>query len=213
MDKIPKIVLSKSQMTCMTVIEKCRENDPDGWLAFYQPYRDYARNYIQNKYPTLSPTDCDDIAQDVMIHVATSIRKFDPKMPSRHNPGQRAKFRNWFYWQIRTVMQEHWRECERMKKEREMLSEVPDCMNGNLAKFDAAFHEAREKAIRDKAMEMLTRGRTKKRNIEAFQMMLNGRKAADIAKELDMSEDLVHQAVSRCRRFLAKRQKDLQITI
>ena len=83
-------------------------------------------------------------------------------------------------------------------------------LDADIAEFDAHFHEEREQAIQMKAMELLTLSRTNKRNIEAFQMFLNGRSVADIATELDMAENSVHQAVSRCRRFLTERRKELE---
>ena len=61
-----------------------------------------------------------------------------------------------------------------------------------------------------KAMELLAQSRTNKRNIEAFQMFLNDRSVTDIAAELGMAENSVHQAVSRCRRFLTERRKMLE---
>ena len=59
-------------------------------------------------------------------------------------------------------------------------------------------------------MELLTRSRTNKRNIEAFQMFLNGRTTAEIAAELEMPENSVYQAVCRCRRFLVERRRELE---
>jgi DNA-directed RNA polymerase specialized sigma24 family protein len=41
-------------------------------------------------------------------------------------------------------------------------------------------------------------------------MFLNDRSVADIAAELGMAENSVHQAVSRCRRFLTERRKVLE---
>ena len=192
--------------TRKTLIEQCKVDDPAAWEAFYAPYRNYACSIIKNKYGYLSPDECDELAHVVMVKVCGQIGKFDPEMVSSRNPGERVKFRAWFCNQIQTVVRSY---CRNRKKDLEIFEFNPE-LDADIAEFDAHFHEEREQAIQMKAMELLTLSRTNKRNIEAFQMFLNGRSVADIATELDMAENSVHQAVSRCRRFLIERRKELE---
>ena len=197
------ITVSKTRKT---LIERCRNADPQAWEAFYTPYRNYAFNIIRYKYFDFSPEECDDIAQEVMIKVSGSIRRFDPELPSRNKPGEKAKFRSWFYNQVRTVARTHFRN---RRKNREIFEYDPE-LDADLAEFDARFHEEREQAIKAKAMELLTRSRTKPCTIEAYQMQLNGCAVPAIAGELGMTENQVHQAVCRCRRFLEEHRRELE---
>ena len=192
--------------TRKTLIEKCKAADPDAWMAFYEPYRKYAQRVIAKKCFFLSETEHSDLAHEVMVKVAEAIENFDPEMPSPRNPGENVKFRAWFYNQIRTVVRTY---CRKWQKQ-QMIFEFDPEQDADLAAFDSAFHKEREEAILAKTMDLLTQSRTNKRNIEAFQMFLNGRSIPDIAAELDMSENSVHQAVCRCRRFLAERRNELE---
>ncbi len=190
--------------TRKTLIDKCKAADPDAWMVFYEPYRDYAEKIIKRHFFSLTASECNELAHDVMVKVAGAIEKFDPEMPSRRNPGEKAKFRAWFCNQIQTVVRSYLRDRQ---KKQEIFEIDPDA---DFADMDLAFHEEREKAIRIKTMELLTQSRTNKRNIEAFQMFLNGRSVEEIASELDMQVNSVHQAVCRCRRFLAERRNELE---
>lgn len=193
--------------TRQTLIAKCKEKDEAAWMAFYEPYRKYALIILTSKYPYLSIEVREELAHEVMVTVVDSIERFDPEMPSRYNLGERVKFRTWLFNQIRTVVNKRNRRDEKYKKIFDYLVENPDT---DFAVEDARFHEEREQMIQDKAMELLVQGRTNKRNIEAFQMFLNGRSVTDIARELGMSENSVHQAVCRCRRYLVERRKELE---
>ena len=195
--------------TRKTLIELCKLNDPAAWQAFYTPYRNYARGIIKSKYGYLSSDECDELAHEVMVLVSGRIENFDPEMPSRRNSGERVKFRAWFCNQIQTVVRTY---CRNRKRNQEVFEFNPD-LDADVAEFDARFHEEREQAIQTKAMELLAQSRTNKRNIEAFQMVVNGRPVPEIAKELDMSENSVHQATSRCRRFLLEHRRELESLI
>ena len=192
--------------TRKTLIEACKRDDPAAWQAFYTPSRTYARGVIKSKYGYLASDECDELAHEVMVLVSARIEKFDPKMPSRRNPGERVKFRAWFCNQLQTVVRTY---CRSRRRNQEVFEFDPE-LDADVAEFDARFHEEREQAIQIKAMELLAQSRTNKRNIEAFQMFLNNRSVADIASELGMAENSVHQAVSRCRRFLTERRKILE---
>ena len=192
--------------TRKTLIDQCKRNDPEAWLAFYKPYYNYARNVIKSKNLYLSADECDELAQEVMIKVAEKIENFDPETPSRHNPGERVKFRAWFHNQIMSVAREY---CRKRLKNLKHFKFNPE-LDADVAEFDAQFHKEREQAIQTKALELLCQSRTNPRNIEAFQMFLNGQSVPDIAAELGMAENSVHQAVCRCRRFLAERRRELE---
>ena len=90
------------------------------------------------------------------------------------------------------------------------MEEFKPELNTALADFAEAFYEEREQAIQTRAMELLTKSRTSRRNIEAFQMYLNGVGVVKIAEELEMQENSVHQAICRCRKFLTERRKELE---
>ena len=200
--------------TRKTLIEYCKLNDPAAWQAFYTPYRNYARAIIKSKYGFLSSDECDELAHEAVVKVTSfdekaqcrGIDKYDPNYRDLRDPEGRAKFHNWFYGQVWSVARDY---CRKRLKNQEVFEFNPD-LDADVAEFDARFHEEREQAIQTKAMELLAQSRTNKRNIEAFQMFLNDRSVADIAAELGMAENSVHQAVSRCRRFLTERRKMLE---
>ena len=199
--------------TRKTLIEYCKLNDPAAWQAFYTPYRNYARSIIRSRYVFLSESELDELAHEAVVKIASFdekakckvIDQYDPDCRNLRNPEGRAKFRNWFYRKVWSLASQY---CRNRKKNQEVFEFDPE--RDARADFDARFYEEREQAIQTKAMELLAQSRTNKRNIEAFQMFLNGRSVADIASELDMAENSVHQAVSRCRRFLTERRKMLE---
>ena len=192
--------------TRKTLIERCREADPEAWFAFYKPYRDFARYIIQKKYYDLSKTEVDDLAQEVMVKVSESIAQFDPERPSSRHPGEKVKFHNWFWNQVRSVLRTYF---NRRSKQREIFEFNPE-IDADMAKFDDQFYAQREEAIKEKAMELLVQSHASRRTIEAYQMQLAGRDVSAIAQELGMSENSVHQAVCRCRRFLVERRGELE---
>lgn len=191
-----------------TQIDRMNGFDPEAWRAFYTPYRNYAFKTIRYRYSGygLSSSECEELAQEVMEKVTETIVKFDPDHPSKYNRGEKVKFRTWFYHQVRTVVRNYLR---RLKKDLETIEFDPE-LDTDLAAFDAQFHEEREQAILAKALELLAQGRTSRRTIEAYQMFVNGRPVAEIAEELDMPENSVHQAVCRCRRSLEKHRRELE---
>ena len=192
--------------TRKTLIERCKEDDPEAWYAFYKPYRNLARTIIGNHYFDLSTEEVDELSHQVMVRVAKSIARFDPDRPSRRHPGEKAKFHSWFWNQVRTELRTYFAS----KKKRKDIFEYDPEIEADLARFDEQFYAQCEEAIRAKAMELLTRSRFKPRTIEAYQMQLNGCAVPAIAEELGMTENQVHQAVCRCRSFLAERRKELE---
>ena len=192
--------------TRKTLIERCQAQDTEAWLAFYQPYYNYARNVIKYSYFNIPDSDIDELAHQVMVDMCEKIRNFDPDTPSNRHPGEKTTFHGWFGWQVKSVVRNYFRKNRHTAD----TVEFDPQLNTAFVEFADAFFEEREQAIHAKAMELLTRSRTGKRNIEAFQMYFNGVGVAEIARELDMSENSVHQAVSRCRRFLTERRKELE---
>ena len=192
--------------TRKTLIERCKANDPEAWLAFYRPYYNYARNVIKSSYFNIPESDIDELAHQIMIDMCEKIGNFDPETPSRYHPGEKVTFRGWFGWQVKTVVRNYFRKNKHIAVTEEFKPEL----NTALADFADAFCEEREQAIQAKAMELLLQSRSSKRNIEAFQMYLNGIGVVQIAQELDMPQNSVHQAICRCRKFLTERRKELE---
>ena len=192
--------------TRKTLIERCKANDPEAWQAFYKPYYNYAYNIIKYRYFNIQEEDIADLAHQVMIEICKKIENFDPEFPSRRHPGEKVKFHNWFYDQTRTVVTRYLR----IRMNTANMEEFKTELNTALADFAEAFYEEREQAIQAKAMELLAQSRTSKRSIEAFQMYLNGIGVVQIAEELDMQKNSVHQAICRCRKFLIERRKELE---
>ena len=192
--------------TRKTLIERCKEDDPEAWYAFYAPYRNFARYIIKDRYFDLSNTEVEELSQAVMVRVAESIAKFDPSRPSRRHPGENVKFHSWFWNQVRAELRTYFAA----KKKRRAIFEYDPELEADLARFDEQFYAQCEEAIKAKAMELLTRSRTKPCTIEAYQMQLNGCAVPAIAGELGMTENQVHQAVCRCRRFLEEHRRELE---
>ena len=201
--------------TRKTLIQKCMEDDPEAWNAFYQPYYNYVFNIISGKSfygYSLSEADRKELASDVIIKIYEMMKEgngFQFDRESRRHPGQMATFRAWIYNQIKTVMRTFYR---RRQANMETVEFDPE-MDADMLQWDQTFLEEREQAIQKKLLELLAKSRTNKRNIEAFQMVVNGRPVPEIAQELDMSENSVHQATSRCRRFLSEHRRELESLI
>jgi len=187
--------------TRKTLIQKCMEGDFEAWNAFYHPYYNYVFNIISGKSfygYSLSEADRKELASDVIIKIYEMMKEgngFQFDRESKRHPGQMATFRAWIYNQIKTVMRTFYR---RRQENMETVEFDPE-MDADMLQWDQTFLEEREQAIQKKLLELLAKSRTNKRNIEAFQMVVNGRPVPEIAKELDMSENSVHQATSRCR--------------
>ena len=191
-----------------TQIDRLNGFDPEAWEAFYEPYRNYADKIIRYRYSgyNLLSSEREELAQEVMERVVETILKFDPDRPSDRHPGEKVKFHSWFYDQVKTVMRTYLR---RRKKKIETIELNPE-LDADLAEFDARFHEEREQAIRAATLKLLLKTRVNRQNIEAYQMHFNGRGVADIAAELGMSENSVHQAISRCRRIVKEQRGKLE---
>jgi RNA polymerase sigma factor (sigma-70 family) len=134
------------------------------------------------------------------------IENFDQETPSKYHPGEKATFHGWFCWQVKTVIRNYFRKNRNLTAAEEFKPEL----NTALADFAEAFYEEREQAIQTKAVELLIKSRTNDRTIEAFQMYLNGIGVIEIAEELNMPQNSVHQAICRCRKFLTERRKELE---
>ncbi len=138
--------------------------------------------------------EMDDVVQEVMLGFFGAIPEF------RYNRGQ-GRFRGY----LKTCA---WRKLEKFIAKRQATLEASRSAHLSVdSEFDTAWEQAWQQAQLRQAMEIVreryTRRADQRKTFDAFEhyVMLD-RPAAEVASELGMSVDQVHQAKSRVQRAL-----------
>lgn len=187
--------------TRKSLIKGIQANDESSWNEFFQFYENYIKNVVYGMGYYLSDSEKDEIVQNVMvsIHARNNPEVFDKKAESKYK-FNRSKFRTWLSWLIKTAV----RQVIRARIKQNQQTEFQEESEADLPDLAPAEAEALEKTVTAKALEILTtKTRTNAKNIEAFQMVVfGGIPVAEVCRNLEMSENQVHQAVCRCRKVL-----------
>lgn len=177
--------------TSLTLIERVRAQDKCAWGVFAKLYAPVLYGWCRSC--GLQDADAADVAQDVLVIVAAKIESFQ-----RENPGQ--SLRAW----MRTITKNKCRDLIRARKRHATAAGGTDAQvmmgeilepSADIEPDDGGFDD--EAAVIQSAIEIL-RVEFEDRTWQAFvQTAIDGRKAADVAADLNMTVGNVYTAKSR----------------
>lgn len=189
----PERRFSYGETTNHSLIELVKQGDPEAWQTFMGIYQPLVAMWCRGA--RLSPTDADDVSQNIFASVSTSIEAFQKRTPT-------DTFRGW----LRSISQKRIADFFR-KKSTEVPPLASDDSEGYLAqlrepepppKSDPESHKASREVFRN-ALEAV-RNKVEERTWLAFwRTTVDEQSAPDIAEELGMTGDAVRKAKSRMK--------------
>lgn len=189
--------------TWSTLLERAKANDQQAWKTLTDVYSPLVYAVCRRK--GVDPQDAQDIVQDVFRKVALGLVDF------RHDrPGD--SFRGWLATIARNCIRDHFR----MQGGRpvavgggEMVRRVQEVPDWDDIESTVSSPSAANVVIIRQALRNI-RSEFKDRTWEAFwKSAVEGGYPADIARQLGISRDVVHQAKSRVLRRLRKEVEGL----
>ena len=172
--------------THKSLLEKIHDGGEVAWREFYDRYSPVIR-YVGTLY-RFSPSECDDLVQNVMLKFFDAEKKFvwDER---------RARFRTWFSAVIRSQAVEYIRANGRARRELPSADEECD-------PFAGEFLAEWRKVVLAEALDAL-RQRVDATTFQAFELYaLQHRDAAEVAAALNLSRAQLYVAKSRCLKML-----------
>ena len=167
--------------------------DPAAWREFHYRYGELIRGFARRR--DLQPSDCDDIAQDVLLSLAKAMPGF------RYDP-RKGKFRSY----LKTVTLRAIFKKSRQKHGEVNLEHIEEATRA--ADADTVIEEAWETEWRHYHLRQAMRvieAEFSPADRRAFQRYaVEGADARETAETLSMSVDQVYQAKSRITKRLAK---------
>jgi RNA polymerase sigma-70 factor, ECF subfamily len=184
---------SHGETTNHSLIELVKQGDAEAWQTFMGIYQPLVAMWCRGA--KLSPTDVDDVSQNVFASVSTSVSAFQKRTSA-------DTFRGW----LRNITQKRIADFFR-KKSNEVPPLAGDDSEGYLAQLrepepppesDPESKKASREVFR-KALEAV-RNKVEERTWLAFwRTTVDEQSAPDIADELGMSGDAVRKAKSRMK--------------
>jgi RNA polymerase sigma-70 factor (ECF subfamily) len=184
---------SHGETTNHSLIELVKQGDSEAWQTFMDIYQPLVALWCRGA--SLSPTDIDDVSQNVFASVSTSIGAFRKRTPA-------DTFRGW----LRNITQKRIADFFR-KKSNEVPPLASDDSEGYLAQLrepelppesDPESKKASLEVFRN-VLEAV-RNKVEERTWLAFwRTTVDEQSAPDIADELGMTGDAVRQAKSRMK--------------
>lgn len=169
----------------------------EAWAAFHSTYRAAIFGWCQHR--GLPPEDADDLTQDILLKLFEQLPQY------RHDPA-RGQFRSWLKTVVNNALTDFWRRQQRRPEYAGGGTTFLDRL-GDLASPDAATEmssliEDQAQTIAAEILEQV-RGKVKATTWEAFyQMMVEQRPAAEVAKALNLSVATVYKANYRVKQML-----------
>ncbi|MEQ8667737.1 MAG: RNA polymerase sigma factor [Pirellulales bacterium] len=185
-----------NQQTSLSLLERLRQSSADdAWTVFFDQYGPMVRRWLIAR--GINQHDADDLQQQVMQFSVENVPHFE------HN-GNVGAFRCWLRRVVSNRMRSHWRAENRREAAAggsdglAIAQQLEDPESRMSKMWDDEFN-------RMICQKMLERVQTRftEQSFRAFQLVvMDGRRAADVAKELGMSPGAVRTAQSRVLREL-----------
>jgi len=179
-------------VTTTTILDRlASEGDEEIWRAFDERFRPILYTFALRL--GLSSADAADTAQESLVRFLMAYRE------GRYRR-ERGRLSSWLIGIARLCAAEHRRLAARgaVVGGTSKLGDIPAA-----TELDAAWSESCRQQILRQALERLRRGtRMDERTITAFERLLAGRSANEVADELAMSTNDVYLAKHRCLRAL-----------
>jgi RNA polymerase sigma-70 factor, ECF subfamily len=192
---------SRHQATPLSLLERARKHDPEGWRRLVDLYRPLVLSWC--KRGGVNATDADDVAQEVFLSAATNLDQFHHDRPG-------DTFRGW----LRAITRNHILLLFRRNNGRpqaeggsaawQNLQEVADPLPEPAEEESSEIGELYLRALE------LVRGEFEERTWQAFwRTAIEDRAPAVLAEELGMTANNIRQAKSRVLRRLRQEVGDL----
>jgi RNA polymerase sigma-70 factor (ECF subfamily) len=190
-----------SSGTSLTLLQRIRQGDPDGWGRVVDLYSPLVRYWCRRW--GVHGQDADDLLQEVFSPAARSIGSF-----RREQEGD--SFRSWLRALTRNKILGHWRTRGRQPEAAggsealQRFAEIEASDPGEDSEEASHFSQLVEHALK------MIRDEFEQRTWQAFwQVSVDGRSPADVAAGLEMSANAVRMAKSRVLRRLREELGDL----
>ena len=189
--------------TRITLLKRVQDPaDQQAWVEFVSRYGPDILRWSRRWFPR----DAEDITQDVLLKLATTMRTF------AYEPGP-GRFRSW----LKTVTRNLMRSLEKKSKRRLELpasgnSTISDALNGAEARADLEERLAAEFDLeRYELAREWARGRVQPVTFAAYvETSERGRKVAEVARELGTSVGSVSQAKFSVTKMIRNRVTENQ---
>ncbi len=178
----PRRISERVETTSITLLERVRtRSDERAWDRFVSLYTPFLLACAQRA--GLNENDAADLVQDVLVHLLDQLPKFQYDA-GRHN------FRGWLKTVTINKCRERWR-----KRNPESLAD-PDAALVAVEDEQLWDQEYRDHLVR-RALGIMQNEFETKTWRACWEFTVSGRKAADVASELGMTEAAVFMAKSR----------------
>lgn len=183
--------MSTTPVTQPSLLIRIRDaEDQESWSDFLAIYTPLVYGFLRQR--GLQDADAADLTQDVMSRIAGAIKSLD------YSP-ERGSFRRWLFTIVRNRLWNFFREQAARPRGTgdtqtlEMLPQEPAQENGLVDEWDRAYQQQLFHYAADRV-----RGRFQDSTWQAFwQTAVEGRRAAEVAEDLDLSVPAVLMAKGR----------------
>lgn len=184
--------LSSEPRTSASLLERlCLSGERQAWERFVDLYTPFL--YYWARRVGLREDDASDLVQDVFALLLSKLPAFE------YDPGR--SFRSW----LRTVTLNRWREGGR-KRAREASSDGVDWAALPADDAEPLWEAEYRQHVARRALELMKQDFAPSTWMACWEMVVNGRPAAQVAGQLGMTVGAVHAA--RCR-VLARLREEL----
>jgi RNA polymerase sigma-70 factor (ECF subfamily) len=189
--------------TSASFLESLRHASDDGaWSALVDLYSPLIRGWLKRR--GTSPSDVDDIAQEVL---AVVVRRF----PEFRREPRTGAFRSWLRSITTNCLRDHWRRCNKQPNAvggtdfGEIVNQLADVQSDLSKRWDREHDEH----VTQYLLQLIRPGFSEK-TWQAFQRFaIDGHSADDVARALDMSTNAVFIAKSRVMAALREQGRGL----
>jgi RNA polymerase sigma-70 factor, ECF subfamily len=181
-----------------SLLMRVRLSDQAAWERLVNVYSPLVYRWC--KESGLQPADAADIGQQVFLAVARKVRDF-------RRDGDGGSFRGWLRAITRNRLCDYYRAT--MTREERPGGDALDQAADAPGDLDPASDQEEEALVYRRAVELM-QVEFEERTWRAFwQMVVDGRRAGEVARDLDMSPNAVYLARSRVLRRLREEFADL----
>lgn len=180
------------QATRHTFIGRLGEGDEDAWTDFDAVYKPLLRHWLRDRM--CHENDLEDLIQDVMLFVATHLKRFD------HNTRTGA-FRKWLREVTVNTARNHLRKQGREIRPTESLQRLIEGLQDDASRVSIAFEQDCQKRLLRQVLRRVERHFTRQ-TISIFrQYALDEASATDTAEAHGVTTAAVYMAKSKvlCR--------------
>lgn len=186
--------------TSTTLLDLCRQNDPDAWVRFLKLYKKLILFWI--KEYNVPHADSDDVLQDVMFTLSKQIVRF--------KKGATGKFRNWLRTIVCSRAMDYHNKNKNNRKNVSLKSgsKIPDPkLNVENMIMD---QERKEKEILGRQILSMLKDTCSPVHLKAFELVtVKGMSSIEAAQQLNLTPENVRQINCRIRKMVRDEFGDL----